>query len=190
MNALCALAAAAFAAATLCGEEPRAERRGSATIDVERAHEKQWEILFDEDITPDEYARQLDYFQIEVAAISKSGRVEYITGLSAQRPVKRVGQRRDDNRLRIGWLKGTLHAVDRRLLRKADISSLGKELAHYFPPAVQEQMAALEEAYAGHKPADIVRTRFQIRPKVGAEGYDFVVIDQDPPRPIDASSDR
>ncbi len=182
--ALTASLAGALAAAAQCAEEPHAARN----IEVERAHEKEWEILFDKDITAQEYARQLDYFRIEVAAISKSGRVEYIEQLSGTQPVKRVGQRSDDPRLRIGWKGGALHAADRRLLRKAGISSAGKDLTHYFPPAVQEQMEALEVDYAGHQPKDIQRTRFQIRARPGSDVYEFVVIDQDPPPP--ATSNR
>jgi hypothetical protein len=153
------------------------------TIEVAPAHEKQWEILFGEDITPEEYARQLDYFAIEVAAISKNGHVDYISQLASPRPAKRIGERAADPRLRIGWKSGTLHAVDRRLLRKAGIASNDKELTHYFSPELQKQLEQLELDYAKHDVREIELTRFQIRRRDNEEGYEFVVIDQKPPKP-------
>jgi hypothetical protein len=140
-----------------------------------------WELLFNDDITPTEYARQLDYFQIEIGAVAKNGKIEYIAHVSRPKPERRVGYVESEYRVRIGWKRGALVAADRKLLAKAGISSQGKELMHYFPIAVQKQLAELEQRYAGLKPETIRRTRFQIRAKPKG-GYEFVVLEQDPPK--------
>lgn len=165
-----------------CSNVAPARSQETPAVEIERAGEKEWEILFADGITQQEYARQLDYFGIEIAAVSKSGRVEYITRLMEQRPEHRTGQRGDDPRLRIGWKSGVLVAADRRLLRKAGIASADKELTHYFPPDLQEQLQQLEIEYAGRASRDIERTRFQIQPVDDGNGYEFVVIDQVPPK--------
>jgi hypothetical protein len=160
-----------------------AQGQPTAGVEVAPAHEKEWEILFEDGIEPEEYARRLDFFSIEVAAISKDGRVDYISELIKSKPAKRQGERADDTRMYIGWKSGTLHAVDRRLLRKAGIASSDKELTHFFPREVQEQMQQLELEYANHHPRDIELTRFQIRPRENDDGYHIVVIEQKPPKP-------
>ena len=152
-------------------------------VRIERAAERaEWEISFPDEISLEEYARQLDFFKIEIAAVSSDGRVEYISHVSELKPEKHVGQEADDPRLYIGWKSGTLHAVDRRLLLRAGINSNRKEIRHYFPEETQRVMKQIERAYASRDPREIVRTQFEIRPLESGEGYEFVVAEQDPPR--------
>jgi hypothetical protein len=148
----------------------------------------EWEIFFDEEITLEEYARQMDYFQIEIAAVSKNGKIEYISKVSQRKPEKRVGHTSAEYRLHIGWKKGPLHAADRKLLTRAGIASADKELWHFFEAKTQAQLAALERAYAGRPASEITRTQFEIRPVADGEGYEFVVTEQDPPKPIKSES--
>ncbi len=150
--------------------------------------ERQWEIVFADGISTEEYAKQLDYFNIDIGALSKNGKIETISKVSQYRPEKRLGLAAAEYRLRIGWKSGTLHAADRRLLRKAGISSQGKKLEHYFPRALQKELEKLEVDYAGLKRDAIRRTRFRIRPAETGEGYEFVVVEQDPPRPSENRS--
>lgn len=182
------LSAVLLSMATLAANEPVSASRAEQAVEIDRAHEKEWEIRFGNSVTQAEYARQLEYFEIEVAAVSKTGRVEYISQLTKSRPEKRIGQRSEDGRLYIGWKSGKLHAADRRLLHKAGIATVGKELTHFFPPEVQQLMENLEVEYAGLEPREIELTRFQIRHVQDTGGYEFAVIDQLPPRPT--SEDR
>jgi hypothetical protein len=145
------------------------------------AEPSEWEVVFPDDTAAEEYARQLEYFKIEIAAVSPDGRVEYISRLTDRKPVKHVGNRGDDSRRYLGWKSGKLHAADRRLLGQAGISTNRKELTHYFPPDVQRVMEQLERAYGGRKSSEIRRTRFEIHP-VEPDRYEFVVVEQDPPR--------
>jgi hypothetical protein len=159
------------------GEEPRSAA----------SPRPEWEVIFAEGISIEEYSRQLDYFKIEVAAAAKDHKVEYISKLSARRPEKRLGRREEDERLYIGWKSGTLEAVDRKLLAKAQINSGDKEILHFFSAEIQDVMEAAEHEYAERKPSEIKRTRFAIRPKESG-GYEFVVVEQDPIRPKSVGS--
>lgn len=143
----------------------------------------QWEILFEEGTTVEEYSRQIDQFKIEIGAVSKNDKVEYISKVSGKKPEKRVGRKEGEYRFATEWKKGTLHAADRKLLAKAGISSDGKQVLHYFPIDVQHELSALERAYAGRESSEIRRTRFVVRPKGQGEGYQFIVIAQEPPKP-------
>ncbi len=155
--------------------EDRSQSANVPSADQRPAGE--WEILFGDEMTLDEYSRQIDFFKIEIGAVSSSGKIEYISKVGKSRPERRVGNAATDYRWRTSWRKGSLHVADRKLLAKAGISSQDKELLHYFPIEVQSRMAVAERAFA-HRPAsDILRTRFQIRPK--GEGYEFVVVEQD-----------
>ena len=161
------------------GAEPQIRRR---------AERPEWEIQFADDLDVAEYARQIDYFKIEIAATAKSGRTEYIREVTRPKPPKHVGQLDDDNRLRIKWRKGTLHAADRKLLARSGINSQDKELWHFLTPDVRATLERLEREYAGRPPGEIRSTRFLVRAKERAAGYEFVVIKQDPPRPATAKS--
>mgnify|MGYP006908207604 CR=1 FL=1 len=163
--------------------QPPSEGASPSQSRYQRSPERLWELLFDETITSDEYAHQLDHFGIEIAAVSKNGKIESVTNVTEYKPEKHVSHNEREYRLRIGWQSGTLRAADRRLLRKAGISSKGKELTHFFPPAVQKSMERAELEYADRKVAEIRRTRFQIRPTEDDQGYEIVVVEQDPPKP-------
>ncbi len=148
----------------------------------------EWEVTFPETISEEEYARQLDFFKIEIAAVSKDDRIEYISHVSESKPAKHIGRHENDERLYIGWKSGALRAVDRRLLGRAGINSNRKELLHFFPPETQRLMQQVERAHAKRDPREIRRTRFQIRPTESKDGYEFVVIEQEPPPSEDAES--
>jgi hypothetical protein len=173
---------AGCAMATWCWSAPAAQP-GAKSAHVPRSASLQWEITFEENISTEEYARQLDYFHIELGAVSSNGRIDYLSKLSSRKPVKRVGSVQTEYRLPIGWRKGNLYNADRRLLTRAAISPDKKELLHYFPTEVEARLAELQQAYANRDAREIRRTRYALREKTKGDGYEFVVIEQDPPRP-------
>ncbi|MGD9721725.1 MAG: hypothetical protein AB7O59_05440 [Pirellulales bacterium] len=150
--------------------------------------ERQWEIVFADDITVEEYARQIDYFAIEIAVVSKDGKIESISQVSKNKPAKRQTRKEREYRPAISWKDGTLYAADRRLLRKVGISSQGKELVHYLPLDLVERMEHLETEYGGKKIAEIRRTRFRVQAQDKGRGYEIVVIEQDPPKAGETAS--
>ncbi len=188
-RALGFLLVVAWACDAATAKEPsgddRAKSASTPPVRSMSAPKRVWEVSFPTEISMDEYARQLDFFKIEIAAISKNGKVEYIREVSKRKPEKRVGRLEQDYRFKIPWKSGTLHAVDRKLLRKAGISSTRKELLHFFPIETQALMKQVERGYAKRDPRAIKRTRFEIRAGKSG-GYEFVVVEQDPPRPAEA----
>ena len=156
----------------------RGPKRNAPTGRERTAARPLWEILFEDDLSTEEYARQIDYFQIEIGAVAKNGTVEYIGPVSGRKPERRSGLLESDPRVRIGWRKGTLPTADRKLLGKAGISTKDKDLMHFLPDELQQDLAELEHDYAGRKPEDIRRTRFRLRPKTDGEGYEIVVSEQ------------
>jgi hypothetical protein len=155
---------------------------------AEAAQVRQWEIIFADGISTEEYARQLDYFRIDIGAVSKDGHIEYISKVSQYKPQKSLGVTSAEYRLQIPWKSGALQAADRRLLRKAGISSQGKQLQHFFPQPLRRKLEKLEADYAGRSRDEIRRTRFRIQPLPEGDGYRFVVVEQDPPKPGETPS--
>jgi hypothetical protein len=165
----------------IAGAAPAALDEPASGDTVDSTRRSEWEIVFEDGITIKQYAERLDYFKIEIGAVAKDGRVEYASNISARKPDKRLGDATKDYRWRTAWKKGKLSAADRALLTKAGINSRDKQLLHYFPDEIQARLAQLERAYGKRDPREIKRTRFEIRPQAKEPGFEFVVVEQDPP---------
>jgi len=136
-----------------------------------------WELVYDRQQTLDEYARQLDFFRIELGAIHGSNRISYVSSLAAAAPNRKVETGGNDPRLYMIWRGGDRRRADLALLRKAGVSEGDVKIAlQFIPPDVEQQMAVLERDFA-NRPAEMIRqTRFGIRP--AGDGYEMFVIDQ------------
>jgi hypothetical protein len=149
---------------------------GPGTGGVPRA--MRWRIQFDQ-TTLDSYARQLDFFKIELAAV-RSGRIEYASNVSQPTPTRR-GMRinEDEKRLYFSWESGTLKKFDTQLLTKAGVPITSDAvIVQFFPPQVEGQLAALEQQRAGKRDLKTIRrTYFAVRPRANG-GYEFVVVGQ------------
>jgi hypothetical protein len=132
-------------------------------------------IQFQEGASLTQYGQQLQFFGIELGAISGT-RIEYAYNLNKPRPDRRVGQGSDEKRLYFSWQQGTLKEADAQLLRLAGIDTTGKLLVQFYSAETENQLAYLEETFANRKGAEIRRTRFGVRP--APRGYTFYVIDQ------------
>ena len=138
---------------------------------------QRWRIQFD-NTTLEAYARQLDAFGIELAAI-QPGRVEYAQGFVGGRPQRRTaGEGTQENRLYMSWQGGTLQQFDMQLLQAAGISPRGKLIVQFYPEQVENRLAELERAFANRAANQIRRTTFGIR--IAGGRADFYVISQDP----------
>ncbi len=156
------------------GNNPALGEGGGSAGGVPRY--KRWVILYEAG-SLEEYARQLDFFKIELAAVSQ-GKVEYANSFSQSRPRRRVvGRNAQENRLYMSWTEGSLKKFDLQLLRKAGINPQGKIVLQFYPPEVEAQLAQLEVAYRGHQPKQIRRTYFKVQRN--GSGYRFVVVDQE-----------
>ncbi len=156
------------------GDNPALGEGGGSAGGVPRY--KRWVIMYEAG-SLEEYARQLDFFKIELAAVSQ-GRVEYANSFSQARPRRRVADRNvEENRLYMSWTEGSLKKFDLQLLRNAGIDPRGKIILQFYPPDVEAQLAQLEVNFRGHQPKQIRRTYFKVQRS--GSGYRFVVVDQE-----------
>jgi hypothetical protein len=139
-----------------------------------------WVIVFPAGQTPDEYARMLDYFGIEMGVPAGRSTIEYATNLSGT-PRTRIGPARSDDRLFFSWEGGDRKANDVQMLARAGIQVGNKPIFHFYPKELADDtLAQLEARFAGRQPIEIRRTRFTVA-RAGNR-WEFKVIEQIPLR--------
>lgn len=140
---------------------------------------RRWEIEFPEGNTLEMYARQLDYFGIELGILLPDGKVVYAFHFTRPKPDSRTGSAEAEKRYYLTWRRGRdrLIAADRELLARAGIPAEGKIIIKFLPPKVEAELAALEKQYADQRGEKRIRkTVFRIRPE--GQGYAFLVSEQ------------
>jgi hypothetical protein len=138
--------------------------------------EDRWSILYKTGQSPDEYARQLDAFGVELAIIN-GNQLVYVSNLSRSQPTTRTGSPTDDKRLFFVWRGQGRKESDIALLTKAGLQ-VGEGLIFQFYPAKTESiLEQLEVRYKGKQPAEIRNTRFGV--KESGSGYEYEVLSQE-----------
>lgn len=155
----------------------RVAKSGAALV-VEIPRSRRWQLYFQKSVTLDEYARQLEYFKIELGVLEGGTEVTYVSSLVRPTPDKRTDKVADENRLYMSWRRGQLGEADRRLASLAGIEVGDKLVVQFLPAELEAKLADLELAFAKRSAKEIRLTRFAIR-SVGA-GYEFKVIEQLP----------
>lgn len=123
------------------------------------------------------YARQLDYFGIELGAAGGSNEVDYASNLSRATPTRRRAGPADEARLFMTWKGGSLIEFDRQLLRRAGIEIDNRVLFQFYPQVVEDRLAELEMANANGRPVqEFLKTIFEVVP--AGRGYAFRVLEQ------------
>ena len=120
VSAVCLSAWAADSPSTIAHQSAHAPRPGR------QAHGRRWEIEFVDGIATADYLAELDFFKIEIAAVAKDGKIDYLSHVSRAKPEKHAGHELSDYRWHVEWTNGDLRRTDRRLLGKAGISTTGK----------------------------------------------------------------
>lgn len=156
--------------------QPRAGAERGASGEIPPA--RRWQFYFPEGITATEYARQVDYFEIELGAVG-GDTIDYVTHLGKPAPDKRTGRAADETRLYLAWHRGPHDAASREKAAEAGVVLGDKVLVHFLPAELEKRLAVLESEHAGRVPHAILRTRFGIR-RVPGKGYVLVVVDQTP----------
>src|SRR5207244_3949575 len=123
----------------------------------------------------EEYARQLDALQVELAVVAGPNQLQYVSHFSSPKPTVRYGSGRSDGRLYFLWQGGGRKASDIALLKKAGIDVGDKVVLQFYPPGAEERLAQLEARYRGRTPGEIRVTRFAVVPS-SSGGYDIKVI--------------
>lgn len=139
--------------------------------------EQRWFIRFAEGRSIDEYAKQLDFFGIELGVLQPTGELVYVSGFSGA-PKKRVAQSgKEEQRLYMTWQSGERQKSDAQLLRKAGVEVTGRSVVfHFYPKQTEQLLAKLEFDYRKKQPQEIRRTYFLVQQK--GNGYVFEVTRQ------------
>lgn len=139
--------------------------------------EQRWVVEFADKGNLKSYARQLDFFNIEIGCAFTDGRIFYVKGMSGNAVKREARLSGDDKRLYMNWQGGERVKADLELLSKAGVPdpSSGTVL-HFYDPATEQIMARVELKYADKPIEQIRRTYFQVRRS--GNGYEFFVTDQ------------
>jgi hypothetical protein len=113
---------------------------------------RNWEIQFPEGNTLETYARQLDFFGIELGVLMPGDKVAYAYNLAKPTPDRREGPVDEENRYYLTWRRGDLEEADRELLGRAGIRAEGKAVLKFLPPETEQALASLERTKAGDDP--------------------------------------
>ena len=135
---------------------------------------QRWLVNFADGASLDEYARQLDYFGIELGAIMPDGTLKFASDLSAARPkTRQISDGSKEERLYMNWQGGARKLADQQLLGKAGISAEGRPVLHFYPKQTENLLAQLEKKATTRKISEIRRTYYDVRRAAGA--YEFKV---------------
>lgn len=137
---------------------------------------RHWEVTFLEGNTASTYARQLDFFKIELGVLFPGNRVEYAKNVSKPKPDRYEGKADAEKRYYLTWQKGGLRDAEVELLGKAGIDAGDRPIIKFIPRELEIELMRLEKQRAGRNENRIRATYFAIRPK--GSGYEFYVRDQ------------
>jgi hypothetical protein len=137
--------------------------------------EDRWSILYKTGQSPDEYARQLDAFGVELG-VPSGNQIIYASNLSQGQPTKRTGAPGDEKRLFFVWRGQGRKESDIALLSKAGIP-VGDIIFQFYSARTESILEQLEVRYKGKQPAEIRNTRFGVRE--AGRGYEFEVLSQE-----------
>jgi hypothetical protein len=74
------------------------------------------------------------------------------------------------------WQGGRFKDQDRALLSRAGVNTTGRVICQFYPPALEDQLAVLEQQQMNNRPLkDVKRTVFGVRP--AGRGYEFFVVE-------------
>ena len=137
--------------------------------------QRRWDFVFEKGMTVLEYAKMLDFFNIELGVLRPGGKVVYVSNLAAAQPTVREGPTVDEKRYYLTWAKAATDSADRELLDKVGISNDGPILK-FITPDLELQLDTMEQQKAGQQYNDVWLTSFGV--KRHGNTPQFVVLDQ------------
>jgi hypothetical protein len=140
------------------------------------AAELRWFIRFADGGSLSEYAKQLDFFGIELGAIMPDNRLAYISGLAGTPKVRYANSGKDEKRLYMKWEGGERRRADEQLFKKAGIDVGRNVIFHFYPQQTEAMLVTLETQFANRKLREIRRTYFSVNTQ--GKGYEFQVTRQ------------
>jgi hypothetical protein len=139
---------------------------------------RSWEVTFSSS-TLDIYARQLDFFRIELAVLLPDNKIAYAFNLANPKPDTRVAAAAGEKRFYLTWRKGEMQKADLELLARAGIEVGDNLIVKFIPAETEALLADLERRYAdqaGFALRDVRMTQFGIRPE--GSSFEFFVLEQ------------
>jgi hypothetical protein len=157
---------------------PGTGERGAPKPPIAPRH---WEVIFTRN-TLDGYAKQLDFFKIELAVLESNQKIIYARNLAKSKPDVReaANPAATEHRYYLTWRNGEMQNADRELLARAGIEAGDRLILKFLPAETEAQLVDLETRYSGADPKNIQRTRFGVQPD--GDGFKFYVLEQSPKR--------
>lgn len=140
---------------------------------------QRWQVLFSSS-NLDSYAKQLDFFGIELAAAGgDSNRIDYAFGFSDELQ-RREGTSAEEKRMYLTWRYGPLRNADIALLKRAGIQTRGRILMQFLPPQVENKLANIEKRHCEQQGITLKQVRKTVFGVKGiGGGYEFFVKEQE-----------
>lgn len=136
---------------------------------------ERWTVIYNEQQTIDMYARQLDFFGIELGVVRGTS-LTSVSAMSARKATVKANAAHD-NRLYFQWRDIGRRKADAELLKnKAGINVDNANIVHFYPKRVEDMMTALEKQYKGRDAKDIRLTTFAVRKQ--GQGFEMYVVAQ------------
>lgn len=142
--------------------------------------EQRWYVSFANESSLKEYSQQLDFFGIELGALTADGKIIYLSNLSTSPSKRTADSGKVEVRMYMTWQGGNRRLADLELLKKNGVDPTNAVVMQFYPKETEDMMARLELEYANRKVDQIRRTYFTIEPSGG--GYQFRVTRQIPLR--------
>jgi len=140
--------------------------------------DQRWYVNFANEGSLEFYAKQLDWFGIELGALMDDHSIVYISALSTGKPaVRRAASGEGEKRLFFTWQGGKRRQADVELFGKAGIP-IGPEtiIFHFYPRDTENTLAIRERDFRNRPVRQIRRTFFRVIPN--GDSFDFEVTRQ------------
>jgi len=137
---------------------------------------RHWEVVFLKGNTLEMYARQLDFFKIELGVLMPDNKLVLVSNLSKPKPDRQTVPADQEKRYYLTWRRGNLEQADRELLARAGVRAEGRLILKFLSPELESHLAGLEKARAGNEADNVRTTRFGIQSN--ADGFVFYVMEQ------------
>jgi hypothetical protein len=137
---------------------------------------RRWEVRFLQENTLQTYAKQLDFFGIELGVLMPGNKVIYVRNLSSSKPDIRTGPADQEKRYYLTWRGGELRKADLELFAKAGVDPAGHIILKFLPPNTEAKLLQLEKTWAGSRANAVRKTIYAIKPD--GDGYAFYVLEQ------------
>jgi hypothetical protein len=138
---------------------------------------RHWEVMFSK-ATLDVYARQLDFFGIELGILLPDNKIIYAYNLAQGKPSTRIvaNPALNEKRYYLTWRNIEMQQADRDLFTKAGVEVGDRLILKFLPQKTELLLMSLEKAFNNLTPKDIKKTRFGVQPDGG--GFKFYVLEQ------------